>query len=427
MNLNIFPEIPAMQTKEGVLGKCEHYGAGNYVTLVEHTTKEEYDAYLNQLQRVGYEKFVDNGTGLDGVVFNVTFTKENIVLTITHVLKRKRTYLSFCTGLRLSEHLFYKDEYVKDNKEGARTSLHMLELWHFGNSFVIQLKNGHFIISDGGGGQETKYLLDYLESLVPEGEKPIVEAWFISHGHGDHHGALGALAWDRGQELCKRLIVEGVYFNEPNENVYKRDPWTILNLFEIRGAARYLRNSEGKHPAVYRPQTGQRYYFNDITIDIVHAQEQLPNEDYMNEDYPGDFNDSSTWCMVTIEGQKVLLTGDGDVGTMDVLMATYDTEFFDVDVITLMHHGMNTYNKFTDFIQVDTVLATVRDYLPKFRREQNAYFRSKAKEWLPWGDGTKVLRFPYQAGTYERLPNFEWKYHRGQERPRQINIDVEDE
>jgi len=417
MNVNVFPEIPGMTTKEGLVGECVHYGAGNYLTLVENTTKEEYDAYLKQLKKIGYEKFVDNGAGLDGVVFSTTFIKGNAVLTITHILKRKRTYISFCMDLPLSEHLFYKEEYVKNNKENAKTTLHMLELWYFGNSFVIQLKNGHFIISDGAGGDEIRYLLDYLETLVPEGEKPVIEAWFITHGHGDHHGALGAFCWDKGQDICKRVIVEGVYFNEPSDKVYYRDPWSWMSIVDIRGAVRWLRNSEGKHPVVYRPQTGQRYYFSDIIIDIVHTQEQLPNEDYMNEDYPGDFNDSSTWSMMTIDGQKVLFTGDGDVGGMEVIMKTYDKEYFDMDMMTLMHHGLNTYDKFTDYIKVNTILMPGHGKLPSFRAKQNAYLKEKVKEWLPWGDGTKVFTFPYQAGEYKTLPLNEWKYHVGKERP----------
>ena len=71
-----------------------------------------------------------------------------------------------------------KNGYVKDNKEGAKTTFHMLELHDLGNSFLFQLKNGHFIISDGGRKTDLPYLLDYLGSLVPEGEKPVIEGWF---------------------------------------------------------------------------------------------------------------------------------------------------------------------------------------------------------------------------------------------------------
>ena len=70
-----------------------------------------------------------------------------------------------------------------------------------------------------------------------------------------------------------------------------------------------------------------------------------------------------------------------------------------------------------------TVLVTVRDRTPKRRTEQNAYLKERVQEWIMWGDGTKVLTFPYEVGSYECLPNFEWKYCEGKVRPIQPNMD----
>ena len=62
----------------------------------------------------------------------------------------------------LSEHLLNKPEFQEGILPGAQTKLYIVELWHFGNSFVFQLKNGHFIISDGGTEHELPYLLAEL-------------------------------------------------------------------------------------------------------------------------------------------------------------------------------------------------------------------------------------------------------------------------
>lgn len=78
----------------------------------------------------------------------------------------------------------YKDEYVKDNIAGAKTTLHMVELSDYGNSFVVQLKNGHFILNDGARLEDLEPLITYLEELPPKGEKPVIEAWMVSHPHG---------------------------------------------------------------------------------------------------------------------------------------------------------------------------------------------------------------------------------------------------
>ena len=40
-----------------------------------------------------------------------------------------------------------------------------------------------------------------------------------------------------------------------------------------------------------------------------------------------------------------------------------------------------------------------------------------------WGDGTKVLTFPYEVGSYESVAKRAWIYNKGMERPIQPNMD----
>lgn len=314
-------------------------------------------------------------------------------------------------NLSLSEHLIYKDEYVADNQEGAKTTLHMMELWHaFGNSFVIQLKNGHFIVSDGGFHTETGYLIDYLEGLVSEGEKPVIEAWFVSHAHIDHYGVFRPFL--ENSEYGNRIYVEGIYYNEPCNSVIALDLTVRDDITFIHRVTKCMRTTKGNSPEIYRPQTGQRYYFNDITVDIVMAQEQLPFEQYS-----GDFNDSSTWCMFTIEGQKCLLGGDGDKGGTQFIMKAYDQGYLDFDVFSVLHHGHGTRDDFTRCCKFKTVLFTKRGKPPAYKLESNTYLKEVSEEWLVWDDGTKVLTFPYAVGEAKCLPQFDWIYHKDQERP----------
>jgi len=265
-------------------------------------------------------------------------------------------------------------------------------------------------VSDGGTYCEIQYLIDYLETLVKKGEKPIIEAWFISHSHTDHCGALRAIA--EYPECANRIYVEGIYYNEPGDTFINLEPAVRAEVFLMKEAAEVLRTTKGEAVPIYRPQMGQRYYFSDITVDIVMSQELLSAELCS-----GDINDGSTWCMFTIEGQKCLLGGDGDIGGMENIMAAYAEGFLDVDVFSLLHHGHNTRNNFTDFCKIQTVLVTRRSE-PDVRIEENQYLKGKVKEWLLMGEGTRILTFPYQAGESECLPHKEWIYHKDKERPR---------
>ena len=154
---DLFSKVP---TYDRATETSVDYGGGNHIIVAENTDKAEYEAYLRKLEQAGFTKYVDNGEGLGDTVFSATYTKENLVLTVTHMTKLRKTFLSANFDLPLSKHLL-RDEVVSKGA-AVQTTLHMLELWHFGNSFVIQLKNGHFIISDGGAECETEYLLQKL-------------------------------------------------------------------------------------------------------------------------------------------------------------------------------------------------------------------------------------------------------------------------
>lgn len=195
-------------------------------------------------------------------------------------------------------------------------------------------------------------------------------------------------------------------------------PGAQANVYYMHKAAEFCRTLKGDSPKVYRPMTGQKYYFCDIVMEIVHSQEQLSIE-RMNPD----INDSSLHCMFHIDGQKCLIVGDGESGCQKTIMATYDSEYLNLDFYSLPHHGFNTRKDFVDYCNIKTVLVTARDKTPKRRDEENEYLKARAEEWLMWGDGTKVFAFPYTVGSYESLPNFEWKYHEGKKRPQQPNMD----
>ena len=213
-----FEQVPAMVVDGTKIGDAVDYGDENYLIDVNGTTVENYQAYLLTLEEHGFKKHVDNGEGLDnGAVLTATYINdEELVVTVTHIKNIEKTYVSINPDMELSPNLFYDVSYVADNKEGAETTLSLLEQFEVGNSFVIQLKNRHFIVSDGGVAEMLPYLLDYLEGLVPEGEKPIVDAWFFTHPHGDHMGIMNAFS--EKSEYADRVCVEAIYYNMPGAN-----------------------------------------------------------------------------------------------------------------------------------------------------------------------------------------------------------------
>lgn len=412
-DIKLFQELPIMTVANGKTDIVGDMGAGNEVILVNGSELTEYWEYLDVLQESGYEKYYDNGEeGLRGKVYSATLTKEDVTITVIHTLKQKLTYIVAEENIALSERLFYKDKYVADNKEGAKTTLHMVELADFGNSFVIQLKNSHFIINDGGRVEDLPYLIEYLESLTPKGEKPVVEAWMCSHPHEDHVGVLGG--FEKNWTYAERLYVEGIYMDSVNTEVATEQSVTG-DVLAVKTAVQKLKTTDGKHPEIYRPQAGQTYYFSDIKVEVMQTMLQTPEENWYR--WEGNFNEFSTWLMYTIEGQTFLNAGDADFGSMRTIMRTYDKEDFVMDIMAVQHHGVNVHDEFSDFITVKTLLYPYTGTKGMYEEGQswggywqasvyrNEYLQEKVLESISYINGTQVLTFPYKVGSAQSLGN----------------------
>ena len=185
-----------------------------------------------------------------------------------------------------------------------------------------------------------------------------------------------------------------------------------------------LKSTDGGHPEIYRLQTGQRYFFCDVSMEVLLAQEQIDPSTYTNE-----FNDTSTWLMFYIDGQNVSIGGDSSQVNMEWLMDTYEKSFLDFDVFETLHHDENTWSVFTDYCTYKTVIhanpnwPVAQGYSPS--KNLNAKAEAAGGEWISNKEGTAVLTFPYTVGSYRRVDSFDWIYHVGETRPVNANSSVD--
>lgn len=154
MQHEIFSKIPEPIGNEFEFGSVMDCGDGVFNVDVKGGSFKGYRAYLKPLEKREFIKYVDNGLqGLQNCVWNSVYTKEELIVTVIYVAKRDRMYISVGNNIPLCKHLFYSDEYIMNNCENAKTRLHMPELYIHGNCFIIQLKNGHFVLDDSGSCQ----------------------------------------------------------------------------------------------------------------------------------------------------------------------------------------------------------------------------------------------------------------------------------
>ena len=380
----VFEQVPLDIFTQEQRSEARDCGAGNYIMVVSDVDEGQFAQYLKMLEKAEYVKQADNGEGLYGAVYSYIYKKDRLVLTVTYVKQSEKIYLSTGMDLPISEHLHYNPQYIAENQSGSKTKLYMIKSPRGYTGYVIQLKNGHFIIHDGDFECVEGNLITFLEGLVPHGEKPIVEAWFISHGNDSCCGALCEIATKF--KYAERICVEGIYYNEPSDDVVALFPTSWYRVKYIRKTAEWF------NAKVYRPQIGQRYYFNDLYIDVLMTHEQLPVERTC-----GEFNDSTTWLVYNIDGQKCLLSGEGNRGGMRFIRDTYSQEYMEYDIFTVPARGWNTRRSFTDYCKVKTALFG-EEKVPEREIKANNYLKERVEEWISWEGRTRILEFPYEIG-----------------------------
>ena len=100
---------------------------------------------------------------------------------------------------------------------------------------------------------------------------------------------------------------------------------------------------------------------------------------------------------------------------MAQVMANYSQEYLTMNVFSAAHHGHNTRGDFTKYCTVkDVVLYSERNFPGG---GANTALREQAAEAFIYGDGTKIMTFPYVKGTMKSLPLNPWNYNKGQTRP----------
>lgn len=410
-----FKDVPTITGANIKIGEAENYGASNNMVDVNGTTVEEYKAYLKTLEAAGFKKHSDNGEeAMEGYAYTAAYQKGDLAVIVSHVIKGNKTYISAMKDVQLSDRMIYKDEYMKDVPAGAKTKLHLMEINNNGACIIIQLKNGNFVIHDGGTANDAPYLLDYLEELTPGDKIPVVEGWFISHPHGDHYGALQEIG--KKTSYLKRIYINEIFYHAPADEMLSHTDGDVVTsqlLSQIHGL---YRDENGEMTKGFYPQLGQRFYFCDVVIDVTMTTDQMSSTTAN-----WDSNDTSSWFMMYIENQKILIGGDAYHASQRTLMNMFDRSYLTMDVFVVCHHGINVYSYFNEYITAKTALypsfkvgSMYTNKYPQFARvEENKQLQEMVEESYAVDAGTVILTFPYKVGSVEKTEPCDWRYNGG--------------
>lgn len=242
-----------------------------------------------------------------------------------------------------------------------------------GMSLVLQLADGSFIIIDGGNPDQSvatqskadeiwtendaemtadaKQLYDLLVSMTPEGQKPTVAAWMITHAHGDHI----SLANQFLKTYHAFVDVKMAAYNFPdfatvtiaNENPVYMEVLADAFVEEMRT---YYPNA-----AHWVFHTGERLCLPGCEIEIFHTPEDYYGTSSASGSYAQNAtfpwgNQTSCAFRITLGDTSLMVLGDCEADIC-LSMANRYKEALESDILQTTHHGYNGANfKFYEYV-----------------------------------------------------------------------------
>jgi beta-lactamase superfamily II metal-dependent hydrolase len=192
-----------------------------------------------------------------------------------------------------------------------------------GNSYVFIMNNGKIAVMDGGMKEETSYLRGFLAALGNE-----IEAWFISHPHSDHAGALNEILKNPGD-----IRIRNIYHSEFSETFYLENEPEYSELT----AEFYSNLKKSGINVINIPEPGYTLKIGQTSFMVL----SVKNEDIKENPY----NNSSITIKVWDRSKSMLFLGDlGNEGGDRLLNGPHRKDL-DCDYIQLAHHGQRGVRK----------------------------------------------------------------------------------
>lgn len=335
-------------------------GDDTYVMNIENASREDYLRVISEIEagtclstrvrRINDNEFfwAQKAEGYEGAYYIPAYRQVRMIKSMHGEL----------APLSLTE---------RSSFEGAKKLIQLCpddEANNFGMGYILCLGEGHFVIYDGNGdsGDMAKKIYDYLTRNTPDGQLPIIDAWFVSHVHWDHVTALLDFSKRYADKVELRHLLanfpalHNLYIKErgPNTDFYARWWPEILKNFPLT--------------RVWKLHTGQRIEIGDAAIEVLLTHEDVQPATM----YP---NDSSTVTMMYVNGKKIFFPADIEYDAPCKAVHDMYGSYLKSDYYQVSHHGWNSEALyFYDDVDAPNILWPVRyrywDMIQQFKATQ---------------------------------------------------------
>lgn len=370
--------------------------------ILEDATVESYNAYIAKLEANGYTKYTSND--ISGNLFTTLYNSE-YTLNVG--------YYKPYNECRIVMEPFSEKTLIgleSDNKYEVVTTTQVTMVGneyqksdgsYVGNglTLIFRLADGSFVVVDGAFNRATN--ANNIVNIITEQAKEYatgkdirIAAWFVSHAHGDHNGALN------GQTSAfKKFTVERVIANFMTDAERERSMGSSYSgnwSTGEGGSDDSTRNAAAALGADFIVcHVGQRFYFADTVFEVLYTVESYG---------PTVVNalNTSTILVRAIttdaagNSSTMMVMGDCTGPAMAICNKMYGNDMR-CQIVQVAHHGYTTWGN-------DSAMATAYKYMSPeivlWPQGSSAFpnYKEKSYNKVLWDGTNKNFQQLYVAG-----------------------------
>ncbi len=196
-----------------------------------------------------------------------------------------------------------------------------------GMSYIIQLKDGSYIVYDGSYSGQARKLTKYMQDNYHGEGKPIVRAWVLTHSHNDHYPTFQTVA----RRMENTVKVEYIIYSPINRENYELNEEE--SYFGSEDFFADVAQFEGAR-LVYA-HTGMDFTFCNLKMEVLMTPETL----FKGGEPKGNFNNTSVVTRLYDEDYSALFLGDIAVKGSTYIHEIYGS-YLKSDMCQVSHHGV---------------------------------------------------------------------------------------
>ena len=371
--------------KEGRYGLNTH--------ILGETDPAAFITYLNALEADGWVQYSNNI--MDGTNLFATYTKEEKSIYCYYISSKRTAYLVSSPNQNLE--VREQDNQYEAICKPLLTQVKLLDKEHKGGmSYVLRLSDGRFILIDGGYNEQDFYHARQLYDLLTEQnvlDQITIAAWIITHPHIDH---LGTAADFLRYYNSSHVDIQQMIFNFPtNDDIMLFEPISVTSDHPSYMPT-FMLALEMLWPQMKITvcHTGQRYYFADATIEVLHTLEDFYPKT-MNSLESNQMNGASVIFSLELGGQKTMFLADSAEDCSRDLHAMWG-DYLKSDMMQAAHHGLKG-GTVDLYAAVDPEVVLV----PMYAGYLNKILGFDASRWV-WNNGNGKIREVILSGWQQR-------------------------